>query len=126
VATNVRKTKKFRALVAALGSEEAALVAYNAAEALRVGEGPTKTAKVTEPASLTSKEKGETLVAQQGLTFTKGRVYGGPSLAEAIVRVHKTGKPEVVKSSGVGRTKAVLVYKEESGDIAQQNLCEPV
>ena len=68
----------------------------------------------------------EALVAQHGLTFTKGRVYGGVTLAEAIVRVSKTGTPEIVASSGVGRTAAVLVNRESSGDVSVQNLRRPV
>ena len=82
---------------------------------------------VAEPATeLTDKQRAEALVAQQGLAFTKGRVYASPTLAEAIVRVHKGAGPEVIKASGVGRTAAVLVYREDSGDVALQNLAKPV
>ena len=77
------------------------------------------------PKPVTSKDVAEALVEEKGYTFTKGRVYGGVTLAEAIVRVHKTGSPQIVQSSGVGRTKGVLVYKEESGDVALQNLTQP-
>lgn len=41
---------------------------------------------------------------------------------EAAVRVRKTGSPELIRSSGVGHTKAVLLYREDSGDVAAQNL----
>lgn len=70
----------------------------------------------------TNKEIAEALVTDRGFTWAKGRVYAGPLLAEAIVRCHRGGKAEIVPSSGVGRTKGVLVYKEESGDVALQNL----
>lgn len=142
-----KRSKKFKTLVAILGSEEAAVVAYTQAEqvaepvvetvdpvAQLVAAGYTQeqaekalaSAQQVQVAPLTSKERGEALVAERGLTFTKGRVYGTPTLAEAIVRVHRTGTPEVVQSSGVGRTAGVLVYKEESGDVALQNLSKPV
>jgi len=76
-------------------------------------------------ASMSPKERAEALVAQNGLTFTRGRVYVTPAIIEALVRVTKTGKPEVITASGVGRVAAVLVYKEESGDVAVQNLSQP-
>ena len=44
------------------------------------------------------------------------RVYTNMAIVEAQVRVIKTGKPEIVSSSGVGRTKAVLIQRTESGD----------
>lgn len=137
---------QFKALVAALDSKEKALAAFNRikqsevdpriAELVAVGfteaqakaalvEGEAVVAEAPAPAPkvpTTSKERGEALREKQGYGYAKGRVYGGPALAEAIVRVHKTGKPEIVESSGVGRTKAVLVYKEDGGDVAQQNL----
>jgi hypothetical protein len=144
--TNIKATKKFKALIAAGLTEDAALKAYRTAESedavfgrfcrnprvqqlldagFTVTQAKLALAAPVEATVLSSKERGEALVAKQGLTFTKGRVYGGPVLAEAIVRVHKTGKPEIVKSSGAGRTAGVLVYKEESGDVAQQNLTVP-
>lgn len=75
---------------------------------------------------LTNKQIAEALVASQGLAFTRGRVYGGVNLAEAIVTVHRTGEPTIVPASGAGRVAAVLVYREASGDVAQQNLMKPV
>lgn len=119
IAAKIKQDPQFQALVAALGSEDAAKVAYQAlADTPKPVEAPKP---ATKPAP-TSKERAEELREKQGFTYAKGRVYGGPTLAEAIVRVHKTGKPEIVASSGVGRTKAVLVYREDSGDVAQQNL----
>lgn len=85
-----------------------------------------KKAKAQAPEALTPKQEAEALVASKGLTFTRGRVYGGASLAEALVRVMKTGSAEIVTSSGVGRVSAVLVYRETSGDVAMQNLSKPV
>jgi len=64
----------------------------------------------------------EELVEAHGLTFTKGRVYLTADAAEAIVRVRKTGSPEILQSSGVGRTKAVVLFRTDSGDVACQNL----
>jgi hypothetical protein len=149
IAANIKQDPQFKALVAALGSEEKAKVAYDrlhpavpevdpriqslldagfteeqAAKALeeQSPEAPAEPAKLAPVTPLSSKERAEALVSDKGFEYTKGRVYGGPSLAEAIVRVHKTGKPEIVASSGVGRTKGVLVYKEDSGDVALQNL----
>lgn len=147
MATRIKSTSKYKILLARLGSEEAATAAYHAAfgttepkvdpaVAELIDAGFTQEeaeralaatpAKLAEVVPLSSKERGEALVAEKGLTFTKGRVYATGSTAEAIVRVLKTGKPEVVTSSGVGRTKAVLVYKEDSGDVALQNLAQPV
>jgi hypothetical protein len=77
------------------------------------------------PVILTSKEKGEALVANAGFTFTRGRVYGTGTLLEAAARVLKTGTPEIVASSGAGHVAAVLVYREDSGDFAFQNLSTP-
>lgn len=140
MATNIKATKKFKALIAAGLTEDAALKAYRTVEGedavdprvqqlldagFTVTQAKLALAAPVEATVLSSKEQGEALVAKQGLTFTKGRVYGGPALAEAIVRVHKTGKPEIVKSSGAGRTAGVLVYKEESGDVACQNVMKP-
>lgn len=83
---------------------------------------------VTTPASpLTNKDLGDALVAQHGLAFTRGRVYVTPSILEAAVRTLKGGGAEIVATSGVGRSVAVLVFKvEESGDVALQNLAKPV
>lgn len=141
---SIKQTSEFKALVTVFGNEDEALARYKAvfgevAEPVAapsaldnlIAAGFTKEqaekaladkAAPAPAAPATSKEKGEALVTEKGYTFAKGRVYGAVTLAEAIVRVFKTGTPEIVTSSGVGRTKAVLVYKEESGDVAQQNL----
>lgn len=76
-------------------------------------------------ASMTPKQRAEALVAERGLSFTRGRVYVTGALIEAQARVMKTGAPEVVQASGVGRVSDVLVYREESGDVALQNLNKP-
>jgi hypothetical protein len=78
------------------------------------------------PEVLTAKQEGEALVAQRGFSFSRGRVYSTMETIEAQVRVLKTGRPEVVSTSGVGRVVAVLIYREESGDVAVQNLAKPV
>lgn len=139
---------QFDTLVAMLGSEEKARVAMAAvapvepevdsrvAELVKAGfkedeaiaalaagdaaEAPA--AEAEKPAPKTSKEKAEALVDKQGYGFTSGRVYANGAVAEAIVRVLRKGKPEIVQTSGVGRTKAVLVWREDSGDVAVQNL----
>lgn len=77
-------------------------------------------------ASLSPKQRAEALVAERGLAFTRGRVYVTGELIEAQARVMKTGAPEVGNASGVGRVSAVLIYREESGDVALQNLSKPV
>lgn len=80
---------------------------------------------VTEPAKTakeTATEYNEALVAQNGRTFARGRVYINEAVVEGVVRVLKTGSSEIVNTSGVGRTKAVLVAREESGDVSIQNL----
>lgn len=82
------------------------------------------TVEAVVEAPLTEKDKADALVSERGFGYAKGRVYATPLLAEAIVRVHRGGKAEIVPSSGVGRTKAVLVYKEDSGDVAMQNLTQ--
>lgn len=147
IAAKIKQDPQFQALVAALGSEDKAKIAFDrlrpaapkvdpriqslldagftedeAKKALDEQEAPAEAPKLTPVTPLSSKERAEALVAEKGFEYTKGRVYCGPTMAEAIVRVHKTGKPEIVTSSGVGRTKAVLVYKEDSGDVALQNL----
>lgn len=147
---DAKRTKKYAALITTAGlSEERALsvllgkeVAYPMADRIAAlveagfdeaearallaenhddHDEPASSPKTESEVSLT-----EALVAQHGLTFTKGRVYGGVALAEAIVRVSKTGSPEVIASSGVGRTAALLVNREASGDVSIQNLRRPV
>jgi hypothetical protein len=87
---------------------------------------PTEDEPAPEPTApkveLTSEEKGDALVAEHGLKFTRGRVYLTADDIEAAVRVRKTGSPEIVQSSGVGHTKAILFFGTPSGAVAAQNL----
>jgi hypothetical protein len=66
----------------------------------------------------------EQAVEAAGFAYTSGRVYFGPdgAMIEAVVRVLKTGTPEIVATSGNGRTKAVQVTRTASGDASVQNL----
>lgn len=94
-------------ILTSVGTEEATALA-----------APAKVA----PRPQSSKDQAEALVAESDLTFTKGRVYLTPDSIEAAVRVRRTGHPEIITSSGVGRTKAVVLFREDSGDVAAQNL----
>jgi hypothetical protein len=142
--TRTRSTKKYKALVAAGLDDATALKILGEpvapqpnplAQLLAAGFDEAEAAAIlsqhqgeaTEPPApvLTRKQAAEALVAEQGLTFTKGRVYVTADIIEAAVRVRKTGSPEVVRSSGVGRTAAVLIAKEDSGDVSIQNLARP-
>jgi hypothetical protein len=142
ISKSIKADPQFQALVAILGDDEKALEHFHALhpvepevevdpriqKLLDVGltqeQAEAALADVEEAveAPVTEKEKAEALVTERGFTYAKGRVYATPLLAEAIVRVHRGGKAEIVPSSGVGRTKGVLVYKEDSGDVALQNL----
>lgn len=147
--TKPRATKKFKALVAALGSEEAAVTAWNARYPDNAI-GKTKEAlpedvqtlvdagfaedearelvaqKASEPVPLTSLEQAEALVAKAGLIHVRGRVYSSTETIEAQVRVLKTGKAEVVRTTGDHRIKAVAIWRTDEGDsVAVQNLGEP-
>jgi len=127
---------QFQALVAVLGTQAKAKVAFDrirkntqpepeldaTATLLAAGFSEEEAAEALAAEAVEAKNPADALVEKQGYKHTKGRVYGGPALAEAIVRVHKTGKPEIVASSGKGRVAAVVVFKTESGDVAQQNL----
>lgn len=90
------------------------------AEALVASLSPDQ--PVHTPAPLTPKQQAEALVEKSGLGYAKGRVYVNGDVLEAATRVLKTGTPEIAKTSGVGRVVALLVYKEESGDVALQSL----
>lgn len=136
--TRVRSTKAYKDLLAAGLSDKKALKALGRTDVtplakgtktkarvaveLPLGKKGGKKAKATkaEPEAKPSKE--ERLVAKAGKAFTRGRTYSNPAIIEAQVRVHKTGKPEVVPTSGVGRISAVLITRTESGDVAVQNL----
>jgi hypothetical protein len=93
------------------------------AEALVASLSPEE--PVHTPAPLTPKQQAEALVEKSGLGYAKGRVYANGAVLEAATRVLKTGTPEIAKTSGVGHITAVLVYREESGDVAIQNLGKP-
>jgi hypothetical protein len=148
----IARTKKYQALIAVGLSPEDAAKKYReivegaapepvidpAADLLAAGFSQEEVdaiigagATTPEPAEKvvlakkTSQELGEALVENAGLAFTKGRVYVTPDIIEAAVRVRKTSSPEVVSSSGVGRTAAVLVFKTDGGDVAIQNLAKP-
>jgi hypothetical protein len=96
-------------------------------EAVRLlTENAAAEAAVVAPKPLTSKEVADAMVAEAGYIHIKGRVYGTGSTIEALVRVLKTGKPEIVQSSGVGRTSAVVISREASGDFSIQNLMTEV
>ena len=144
---DAKRTKKFQALITTAGlSEDRALrivmgndlpvadsritalveAGFTEDEARNLLAEQSTASGESEPEPEPELSLAEALVAQHGLTFTKGRVYGGVTLAEAIVRVSKTGTPEIVASSGVGRTAAVLVNRESSGDVSVQNLRRPV
>ncbi len=152
--TRPRATADFKALLAFFGSEEQAIVAWNAKhpdnpigdvaapaaeftpEVQRLidagfitveqarAQGETPAAPAA-PKPVTSKEIADALIEQNGLSPVRGRVYTTPELIEAQVRVLKTGKPEIVKFSGEHRTKAVAVFRTDAGDsVALQNLGE--
>lgn len=145
--TKPKTTKKFKALVASLGSEDAAITAWNAAfpdsaitvevpedVAALIAAGFTeeqaraalaaKGAPQQEAVALTSEEQADVLVAKEGLTHVRGRVYANPNLIEAQVRVLKTGKPEIVRTPGNHRTKAVVLWQTNEDSVAMQNLGE--
>lgn len=142
---NVKNTKKYKGLLAAGFTEEqalsflspaqdpkvAALVAagFDVEQATRLAAGQYSTPAgvgAVLAAPVTSKDKADALVAQAGYAHTKGRVYVTGAILEAAARVIKGGEPEVVQTSGVGRTKAVVIFREDSGDAAIQNLVVPV
>lgn len=150
-ATNPTKTKKYKALVAVLGSDEAARVAWNHAHpdnqigetgqalpenvqklvdaGFSVEEAKSLVGTPSQPvavAPLTSQEQGEALVGKAGLVPVRGRIYATGAIIEAQVRVLKTGKPELIRNEGTHRTKAVLIYRTDDGlTAAVQNLGVP-
>lgn len=64
----------------------------------------------------------ETMVDAAGLNYARGRVYVTIDIIKAVVQVTESGEPAIVKTSGKGRTKAVLINREASGDTSIQNL----
>lgn len=124
--TKPKATKEFKALVASLGSQELAATAWNALHPENPVKVKAKTEEPAEAAPLTSYEVSQALVAQAGFVPVRGRVYATPEIIEAQVRVLKTGKPEVVRTSGEHRTKAVVIYRTDDGTtVAVQNLGQP-
>jgi hypothetical protein len=78
---------------------------------------------VTEAAEdRSAKEQIDAAIAEAGFVPVRGRVYGDGSLLEAGARVLKTGRTEIVRLAGDHRTKAVCVFRTESGSVAFQNL----
>lgn len=141
--TSIKATREYQVLLSVLGSEELALAGYRRAIA-----EPEATPEVTDPvaalvatgmsveqaeralgldvaatppAPLTSKERGEALKEAQGFSPLRGRVYVTSEVLAAAARVQASGDPEIVATSGAGRTKAVLLVREESGDVSIQN-----
>jgi hypothetical protein len=84
-----------------------------------IDSGATNTAPVEEQDTLSEAER---LVAESGFDYAKGRVYVTPAIVKAVIRVTESGRPEIVPTSGAGRTKAVLLNRTESGDTFIQNL----
>lgn len=144
---SIKNDVQYKALLALLGDEDKALESFQRLTAtvaepkvdpamqtlIDAGFTPEQiaaamsddTPPVAEPEVVV--EPHEELREQQGFDFAKGRVYAGAELAEAIVTVTKTGKPRIVTGRTVNeRTKAVLVYRLESGDVALQNLIKSV
>ncbi len=144
-----RRTKKFKALVAIGLSEHDALAklgvqqgpaaderladliagGFSEAEAreiLATHDGapasPAPAPVVEPPKPATSQDLAEALVEASPFKFSKGRVYVGGDAIEAQVRVRKTGKPEIIAASGVGRTTAMVLFRTETGEVAIQNL----
>lgn len=93
----------------------------HAAEALAEVESAT-VESIVEAKPKSPKDLADELVASQGLRHTRGLVYTNTAIIEAQARVMKTGSPEVHKTSGIGHTKAVVVYKSDSGEVAVGNL----
>lgn len=91
------------------------------AQAILASGNTEPTAEEAKPEP-TAQELAEALVVEKGFDFARGRVYVTPDMIESAVRVRKTGAAEIIASSGAGRTKAVLLFRTESGEVALQNL----
>lgn len=145
--SNITRTKAYKQLIAVGASDEQAkrLLAAKAAktEAPKPAPKPQPNfekladelgltvdevkAALNEPeveADAPTESTPEDLVAAAGFTFTKGRVYVNKDVVEGIARVLTTGSTEIIRTSGNGRTKAVLVTRLESGDASVQNLVD--
>lgn len=132
----IRRTKKYAALLAVLNSPEEAIRSYREHV---LGEYPEPEPEaVLAEAGFTSDEaehiidSGETppsiesaldaLLVRHGFDYAKGRVYVTPDVNEAIVRVMKNNAPEVVASTRGNKVRAVAIFKTDAGDVALQNL----
>lgn len=131
MATNIKRTKKYKALLAVGLTDEKAQGVMNPASTspldilLEGGWNEDEARAILAGGTVEPDEPldpAEALVESSPYSYTKGRVYVTTSIIEACVRVIKTGKPEIVKTSGNGRTKAVLIKREDSGDASIQNL----
>lgn len=88
----------------------------------------TATETATEPKELTPKEQADAMVAERKLKHTKGRTYATGAVNEAITRVLKTGRPEIVQTAGEGEDKhvvGVVIFPAGKGVVACQNLTDP-
>jgi hypothetical protein len=132
MATNVKATKKYKALIAVGLSPEQAMKALSPepvkddprAQLIAAGFTPEQADGILGASGDTADEVSEAdaLVEASPYKFAKGRVYVNSSIVEGVVRAIKTGKPEIVTTSGTGRTKAVLLVRQDSGDVSIQNL----
>jgi hypothetical protein len=137
----LKNNPQFQALVATLGSEEKAKVAFErlrptapkvdprVAELMAAGftEDEAKAALTEAPAEVEAKvevDPADALREKKGYAFAKGRVYSTSALIEAQARVLRSGKPEIVvgRLTAGEKQRAVLVSKLESGDLSLQNL----
>jgi hypothetical protein len=134
MATNVKATKKYKALIAVGLSPEQAMKALSPepvkddprAQLIAAGFTPEQADGILGTSGGTADadevSEADALVEASPYKFAKGRVYVNSSIVEGVVRVIKTGKPEIVTTSGTGRTKAVLLVRQDSGDVSIQNL----
>jgi hypothetical protein len=83
---------------------------------------PTDVAEVTAKAE--AKPEGfdaKTYAEGEGYALNTGRTYLTGDALKAAARVAKSGKPEIVATSG-GRNSHVLLFRSPAGDVAVQNL----
>jgi hypothetical protein len=138
-AARTRSTKKYKALIEIgksdtealailLPNPESATTPSDIDKLVKAGFSPedAATAVAAHPAKSAEEKpkqvEADALVASQGLKPTRGRVYYTGSILEAAATVLKTGSPQVVKTAGVGHTKAVLIFVTDAGGPAIQNL----
>ena len=133
--TDIRSTKKFKALIAVGLSEDQALAQLgeakpdeadaNIARLVSAGYTETEAHAILNPSVEvvveTPKQVADLLVESRGLTHTRGLVRLNTEAIEAAVRVLKTGKPEVINSSDEGHVVALSIYRENNV-VAVQNL----